>query len=126
MHYRMLLITKEYPTEKLVDETLEPFYSYVEYFSFDKYYIGGRYEGNLKIKDKDTDCIISVNSAFVNDILNFDEVDCWCYIDKDGNPYSREKYDCGNFIAVDDFEEKLKKVKADSKGCYATIIDIHD
>lgn len=72
------------------------------------------------------DGYLRVDGAFVDDLINFDEVECFCCIDKNGKAYTREYYDRGKFIKNDKFDEQLKQIKANSKGCYATIIDIHD
>lgn len=71
------------------------------------------------------DNFLRVDGAFIDDLLNFDEVQCCLCIDKDGKPYAREYYD-GEWKDNDNFDNELSAVKSDSKGCYATIIDIHD
>lgn len=190
MHYCLMLITKEFPTEKVIEKALEPydedeFYKLKEenddikypIIQWDWWQIGGRYDGALKLRidnndekyrwqfyssdgrngklflshlltdmknfAKNThpnffteedyyqtmgmrDGYLRVDGAFVDDILDFEDVGCFCYIDKDGSAYAREYYNGSEFIDNDDFDEKLKLVKAESKGYYATIIDIHD
>lgn len=193
MHSCLLLITKEFPTEEVIEKALEP-YSEELYderlkensstshptFDWDYYVVGGRYNGLLKLKvayDNEKyewcyysrksknnrlflsylltqmeelyteakrpfrlscedyfnslgfrDGYIRVDGAFVDDILNFDDIECCCYIDKNENAYTREYFDYEKnmFVENTDFDERLKKVKADSNGCYATIIDLHD
>lgn len=187
MHYCLLLITKEFPTQEVIDKALAPyneeeFYKLreekedIKYpcFLWDFWKIGGRYDGALKLKiDMDDkkynwqyyscdgrngklflsrllsdmknwagntflyteenyyntmgmrDDFLRVDGAFIDDLLNFDEVQCCLLIDKDGKPYAREYYD-GEWKDNDNFDNELAAVKSDSKGCYATIIDIHD
>lgn len=190
MHSCLLLITKEFPTQEVIDKALEPyneekFYELKEknkdipypVITWDWYSIGGRYDGSLKLKidyenekyrwqfysrdgrngklflskllsDMEElankcgykffgeenyygtmgagDGYLNVDRAFVDDLIEFENVDCCCCIDKDGNAYTREYWNGNDYEVNDKFDEQLSQIKADSKGCYATIIDIHD
>lgn len=190
MHYSLMLITKEFPTEKVIEKALEPynedeFYKLKEenddikypIIQWDWWQIGGRYEGALKLRIDNNDekyrwkfyssdgrngklflshlltdmknfakntChnffteedyyqtmgmrdgYLRVDGAFVDDLLDFSQVSCYCCIDKDGNAYTRSYWNGDNYEENDKFDDQLEQVKADSKGCYVTIIDLHD
>jgi hypothetical protein len=67
-----------------------------------------------------------VDGARIKDLLNFDEVSCYICIDADGNAIAVESWDGNNFIKDENFDEKLKAIKENSKEYFATILDIHD
>lgn len=61
MHYCCLVITKEFPTDEVLKKVLEPFNSEDFYckpkdqrvrpvFTWDRYVVGGRYGGSIKLK----------------------------------------------------------------------------
>lgn len=141
MHCCLLLITKELPSENRISEILKP-YDYDEenlecdetgeiisfpIFTYDWWEIGGRYASKLKLKIDD--CYFSVQYADIAEIdrlLNFDEIDCFVCIDFDENVISRETWNGHAFVKDEDFDKKLAKIKAKSKGMFATILDIHN
>lgn len=141
MHCCLLLITKELPSENRISEILKP-YDYDEenlecdetgeiisfpIFTYDWWEIGGRYASKLKLKIDD--CYFSVRYADIAEIdrlLNFDEIDCFVCIDFDENVIFRETWNGHAFVKDEDFDKKLAKIKAKSKGMFATILDIHN
>lgn len=74
------------------------------------------------------DGFLYVDGAWIADILNFDEQDCYTFMTADGEAYSRKWWNGDDFIPNDDFEEKLKfaKDKAKEENQFVTIIDYHD
>ena len=189
MHYCVLLITKEFPSESEIDEVMQPYcYNNIKYdeetdelitpypiFTWDYYNIGGRYGGLLKLKIDGKDkhyqwnfCIaenrnkrlfysqllsklqeaskgkllfseeeyfaymgwrddfLYVDGARIDDLLNFDEVNCFICIDSNGNAIARKSWDGHDFIKDEKFDDKLADIKKNSKGMFATILDIHD
>ena len=190
MHYCVLLITKEFPSESEIDEIMQPYCdNNIEYdedtgesitprpiFTWDWYQIGGRYAGEFKLRVDDNDeeyrwgfCIkdnrnnrlfhssllsklergikangrfyfeedyfpymgirdnfLYVDGAKIDDLLNFDDVNCYICIDSDGKVIVREEWDGHDFIKDEKFDDKLADIKKNSKGMFATILDIHD
>ena len=179
MHYCCLVITKEFPTDTVLEKALKPFNKETAEnypaFTWDWYQVGGRYNGSLKLKIDDTDekyrwnfytkpyrngrlfrsylltkmeefskgsfmyseedyfrsmgsreNFLFIDGGYIPDLLNFESVECFCYLDKDGNAYSRERWTGDNFEKNDKFDEQLKAVKDNSKDCYACIVDLHD
>lgn len=187
MHYCVLLITKELPSESKIEKILQPYnYEDIKYdeetgelikpypiFTYDWFCIGGRYTGSLKLKiDKNNeyynwnfisnggrnkrlfyskllselqktkgaiffeenyyssmgsrDGFLYVDGAKIDDLLNFDDVNCFICIDSNENVIVRETWDGHNLIEDKQFDEKLAKIKENSKGMFATILDIHD
>lgn len=72
------------------------------------------------------DGFLYVDGAKIDDLLNFDDVNCFICIDSNENVIVRETWDGHNFIEDEQFDEKLAKIKENSKGMFATILDIHD
>ena len=193
MHYCVLLITKELPSESEIAEIMKPYdESTAEYdeeteerigaypvFEWDWYQIGGRYKGSLKLsveRDREyynfgyysredrnkrlfyssllsdmkefvemgsmpswkyseedyfnsmgyRDGYLYVDGARVDDLLNFNEVECYICIDVDGNAIARETWNGSTFVTDEKFDEKLAEIKKNSKGCFVTVLDIHD
>lgn len=187
MHYCVLLITKELPSESKIEKILQPYnYEDIKYdeetdelltpfpiFTYDWFQIGGRYTGSLKLKIDENDeyynwkfisskgrnkrlfyskllselqktkraiffeedyyssmgsrdGFLYVDGAKIDDLLNFDDVNCFICIDSNENVIVRETWDGHNFIEDEQFDEKLAKIKENSKGMFATILDIHD
>jgi len=67
-----------------------------------------------------------MNGARIDNLLNFDEIDCFVCIDFDENVIARETWNGHAFIKDEDFDKKLAEIKAKSKGMFATILDIHN
>lgn len=88
----------------------KPFYSEEKYFS------------SMGIEDG----FLYVDGARVDDLLNFDEVGCYICIDVDGNAIARESWNGSTFVTDEKFDEKLAEIKKNSKGCFVTVLDIHD
>ena len=190
MYYSALLFTEELPSKKEISKIMQPYcYSNAEYdkndmritphpvFEWDWYQIGGRYNGELKLKvDMDDDyykwryCLreseernnrlfysyllsemkefangsimygeedffasmgmrdgyIYVDGARVDDLLNFEELDCYICIDVDGNAIARSSWNGEDFVEDKNFDEKLAKIKKESQGMFVTVLDIHD
>ena len=87
----------------------------------------------LKIDDlklKIDDCypvtkIAYMNGARIDNLINFDEIDCFVCIDSDENVIARETWNGHTFVKDEDFDRKLTEIKKKSKGMFATILDIH-
>lgn len=182
MHYCLLLITKEMPSENRISEILKPYDEEnwkcdksgevisFPIFTYDWWEIGGRYSGKLKLKIDNNDekydweyisnrnkklfhsklltdlqkskkilfeniyyrsmgsrdGFLYVDGARIDDLLNFDEIDCFVCIDFDENVIARETWNGHAFIKDEDFDKKLAEIKAKSKGMFATILDIHN
>lgn len=144
MHYCLLLITKEIPSENRISEILEPYdeenlecdktgkiISFPT-FTYDWWKIGGRYSGKLKLKIDDcysstetSDGFLYVDGAKIDKLLNFDEINCFVCIDSDENVIARETLRGYSFVKDEDFDKKLAEIKTKSKGMFATILDIH-
>lgn len=188
MHYCVLLITKELPSEEEIYEIMQPYCErdneYDEngeritpypLFEWDWYAIGGRYSGLLKLKVNEDDeyyrwkyyskedrnkrlfyskalsdikkfakndwkyreeeyyatmgyrdGFLYVDGARIDDLNNFEELQCYICIDADGNAIARSTWNGNDFIKDENFDEKLETIKRNSGGMFATIIDIHD
>lgn len=65
--------------------------------------------------------------AFVDEIKDFENLDCYTFMTADREAYSRKWWNGKDFIPNDDFEEKLKfaKDKAKEENQFVTIIDYH-
>ena len=66
-----------------------------------------------------------VDAGYIPDLLNFESIDCFCVIDKNGNAYSRERRKGKGVEENDKFCDQLKTVKDSSKDCFACIVDLH-
>lgn len=148
MHCCLLLITREMPSENRISKILKPYDEEnlecdetgeiisFPIFTYDWWEIEGRYSGKLKLKIDDLklkidDCypvtkIAYMNGARIDNLLNFDEIDCFVCIDFDENVIARETWNGHAFIKDEDFDKKLAEIKAKSKGMFATILDIHN
>lgn len=71
------------------------------------------------------DGYIRVDGCPVIDILNRKKLSCYCFVDKNGNAYSCEKWNGENYEKHKDFDEVLTKTIDDSLDCYLTVVDIH-
>lgn len=192
MHYCVLLITKEFPSEDKIAEIMQPYCwanigrdendgGIISYpvFTYDWYSIGGRYNGSLKLKINKNDeyyrwgyyaredrnkrlfystllsdmknfCkkgntpswmyreedyfnsmgyrdgFLYVDGARIDDLLNFEEQNCYVCIDVNGNAIARESWNGDTFVKDEHFDEKLEVIKRKSKGMFVTVLDIHD
>lgn len=141
MHCCLLLITKEMPSENRISEILKLYDEEnlecdetgeiisFPIFTYDWWEIGGRYSGKLKLKIDDcylVTTIAYVDGARIDDLINFDEIDCFVCIDFDENVIARETWNGHAFVKDEDFDKKLVEIKAKSKGMFATILDIHN
>lgn len=186
MHYCCLVITKEFPTDEVLERVLTPFSEDVFYrqpeesrvyptIMWGRWQIGGRYSGQFKLnvnrndqkyqwgfytkeprngrlfrshrlneirklskktfvyREEDYFSNMGFNEGFlyidgglVSDIKNFNDVCCDCCIDKSGNAFSKEYWNGNDFIQNSNFDQQLAYVIADSRDCYACIIDICD
>lgn len=189
MHFSCLIITKDFPTDSVLDKVLLPFNGNVVYsqpeeirdyppFMWDWWQVGGRWNGLFKLVVKEDDekyrwdvyerdsrvgrlfrsfllekmrefavkakqdfffCeedffpsmgsrdgFIYVDGASISDILNFEDVGCYCCIDADGNAFSLSSWNGEEWKDDDNFENKLETVIEKSKEYYACIVDLHD
>lgn len=142
MHYCLLLITKEMPSEDRISEILKPYDEEdlecnkngevisFPIFTYDWWEIGGRYTRKLKLKIDNcypATKITYVNRARIDDLINFDKIDCFICIDSDENVIARETWDerAHAFLKDEDFDRKLTEIKKKSKGMFATVLDVH-
>lgn len=182
MHYCCLLITKEFPTDDIIEKALKPFdeeeneWDIGNYppFSWDWHQVGGRYNGSFKLRIDENDekyswgfysnprrngrlfrsylltqmekfskgsflyseedffrsmgareKFLFVDAGYIPDLLNFDDVECFCCLDKNGKAYSRSRWTGEKFEENKEFESQLKEIKNNSKECYACIVDLH-
>ena len=72
------------------------------------------------------DGYLYVDGARVDDIINFEEQNCYICIDVDGNAIARETWNGKELIKDEQFDEKLAEIKRNSKGMFLTVLDIHD
>lgn len=72
------------------------------------------------------DGYLYVDGARVDDIINFEEQNCYICIDVDRNAIARETWNGKEFIKDECFDEKLAEIKRNSKGMFLTVLDIHD
>ena len=72
------------------------------------------------------DGYLYVDGARVDDIINFEDQNCYICIDVDGNAIARETWNGKEFIKDEQFDEKLAEIKKNSKGMFLTVLDIHD
>lgn len=69
---------------------------------------------------------LRVDGGRIRDLLNFEDVGCFCFIDADGKPFARERWNGDKFEKDPCFDESLKKTIDESKDYYACIVDFHD
>ena len=72
------------------------------------------------------DGYLYVDGARVDDIINFEEQNCYICIDVDGNAIARETWNGKEFMMDEQFDERLAEIKKNSKGMCLTVLDIHD
>lgn len=187
MHYCCLVITKDFPTNEVIEKVLRPFNDEEFFgkpegervrpaFTWDWYLLGGRYGGSIKLKiDKDDekykwryiineprngrlfrstlldtlahyrqrtwdiayyenydfdymgfgDGFLYVDAALADDIQNISEIDCYCFVDQDGNAFARDYYN-GEWATNTEFDAQLSKAKENCTGCYICVVDLHD
>ena len=140
MHCCLLLITREMHSENRISEILKLYDEEnlecdetgeiisFPIFTYDWWEIGGRYSGKLKLKIDDCCPVTKIaymNGARIDNLINFDEIDCFVCIDSDENVIARETWNGHTFVKDEDFDRKLTEIKKKSKGMFATILDIH-
>ena len=72
------------------------------------------------------DGYIYVDGAEVQDIINYDDLNCWCYVDSNGVGNARDYWNGDKYITNENFDEELNEVKNRNKGKFVTVLDIHD
>ena len=72
------------------------------------------------------DGFLYVDGARVDDLLNFEEQNCFICIDADRNVIARETWNGDTFVKDEQFDKKLEEIKRNSKGMFVTVLDIHD
>lgn len=140
MHYACLVITKEFPTNEVLEKVLAPFNDDVIFsqpeenrkyqpIMWDWWQVGGRFNGKFKLtikKEENREDFIYVNRAVVSDISNFSDVDCYYCIDVDGNAIARSIWNGNEWKEDERFNEKLKDIIDKSTEYYACMVDLHD
>ncbi len=72
------------------------------------------------------DDFLYVDAALADDIQNISEIGCYCFVDQNGNAFSRDCFDGENWIDNPEFDEQVSKAKENSSGCYICVVDLHD
>lgn len=72
------------------------------------------------------DGFLRVDGADIDDLLDFDKFECYCYVDLDGNGNSRNRWDGKDFIPNPNFDAQLAEQKLKCQGKFVTVLDIHD
>ena len=76
------------------------------------------------------DNYIHVDGAKISDLVNVNDMKCYCYIDTDGKAHTRDHFDYDTLKIIEnknfdaEYKEYLKKCELD--GSYVTVLDIHD
>lgn len=153
-HCCCMVFTKEFPTETVLEKILAPLnWDYVfdrEYreksysapFTWDYWLLGGRYSGALKLKIEEQsekyrfykenwygpmafeDGYLRIDGALCEDVVNLQEVKCFCFLDCNGNAFAREIRP--GYTENTEFDKQLSSAKANSADCYVCIVDLHD
>lgn len=197
MHYCCVMLTREFPSDAVIEKLLEPFNDKNVYgdgddddaeivypaFTWDWWQVGGRYSGKFKLRydseDEDSkyrwryyadqprtkrlfrswaleeimeitnetrrrllgfteedyftamgsrDGFLYVDGALIADLINFDDkaLECFCFVDADGNGYVRRYYDGVTFTDIPDFDATVKAICEAQKDCYVVTVDLHD
>lgn len=73
------------------------------------------------------DGFLYVDGAKISDIINVDDlINCYCFIDIDGNGYAREHWDGEHLTKNENFDELIKSAINNSQDYYVCIVDLHD
>lgn len=123
----------EYKWEFYSDEPMEGRLFRSNAFIKIKELLRGRNYGWLTYHEKDFHQYMGLREGFlrvdggrIRDLLNFDDVGCFCFIDADGNAFARERWNGHNFEKDVSFDDMLKKTIMASRDYYACIVDLHD
>lgn len=73
-----------------------------------------------------SDGYIRVDACPVSDILEKENLSCYCFIDKDGNAHSMEHWNGKEYENHNDFDCVFEKALNNSKDCYLCVVDLHD
>lgn len=73
-----------------------------------------------------SDGFLYVDAALADDIQNISELDCYCFIDQNGNAFSRESYTGETWAKNEEFDKQFSSAKGNSSGCYICVVDLHD
>lgn len=131
MHYCLNLFTKHMPTEEEIENIMEP-YRYtcmdVPYIiTWDWYVIGGRWSNSLVTKSTSGMKGLRCDGAPVSELdLDLSDLECFCFIDMDGNGLAREVWNGYDFVEIRNFDDLYHKTLEESKDGYLTVIDIHN
>ena len=71
---------------------------------------------------------LRVDGCKIKDAIGFDElvVNCWGFIGRNGEAYSRDHWNGKDFVSDDQYEDKVKAAIKGCDDCYITFVDIHD
>ena len=72
------------------------------------------------------DGYIRVDACPVSDILNREELNCYCFVDKNGNAFSNEWWNGEKYEQREHFTVNFEKAMKDSQDCYLCVVDLHD
>ena len=73
------------------------------------------------------DGFLYVDGAKISDTINVDDlINCYCFIDINGNGYAREHWDGEHLTKNENFDELIKSTIKNSQDYYACIVDLHD
>ena len=72
------------------------------------------------------DGYLNVDAGRIADIINMNDVGCYCFIDRQGNGCARDYHDGDGLHTNESFEDDLKKAISDCKDGYICVVDLHD
>lgn len=84
------------------------------------------HEERLMLSLGSRDGYIYVDGAWIEDILNLDEIRGYNLVLPDGTACTREWWNGHDFIPQEGYDDKVKKAFEIYKDCFLTVIDIHD
>lgn len=86
----------------------------------------GYYENDFFGYMGENDLFLYVDAALADDIQNISEMDCYCFIDQNGNAFARSYYTEEEWVDNLEFDKQLSNAKENCSGCYICVVDLHD
>lgn len=74
----------------------------------------------------ENDLFLYVDAALADDIQNISEMNCYCFVDQNGNAFARDYYKGEEWVSNTEFDEQLSNAKGNCSGCYICVVDLHD
>lgn len=66
-----------------------------------------------------------VDGGAVSDITNIYEVGCYCFVDSNGEPFSRSIWDGNNHVETENFDKMLHETITKNNDGFVTVVDLH-